>query len=499
MNRRAPGLIGIALLAVLLSATACGDSDATRTPPGSTDTSAAASRSATSTTGASQPIPFTLTPGKRPDPHPLPVASRLPAWEDVPDAITAVSLPEPGVTILQSGGTTLAVDTASGVVRIIAELPPEVPSERYHNVQFAPSPDGTRFAFACDDGAAWTHFRAANLCIAAPGVPATIVASVSALAPTAAIKRESGNGVTLVWSPDGRRIAFQAYVETGTPQREDSRAQIYVTDLDSGFTALIVENERAGYAIIRWSPDSQRLALLSDSNGFGYTSIVIIDAESHETLRVGANVPYLIAIAPGFDWSPDSAAIAFVAASGKEPGAASLYVADLNDGAVTHLLATLVRHAAVWSPDGTWIAVTRYLGQRSQFDLITQVYAVRSDGSDARALSDQLAGSGWPYAWAPDNEHLVARGSRTSETGLYLIDINGTAPVLVPADVRGPSSSYAEYTFWSRDRRRLHYTQGGRCMKGGCVPGQLFVLDIATNTPTKLHDALIDPSLHPPR
>lgn len=497
MNRRAPRLIGIALLAVLLSATACGDSDATSTPSSPTSTAAVASPTAASTAGPFPRIPFTLTPSEPPDP--LPPPERLAAWEDIPDAITSASLPLPGVAILQSGGTTLAVDTASGAVRSIAALPPEVPWERYNNVQFDPSPEGTRFAFTCDDGGAWTHARAANLCMAAPGVPATIVASASALTPGAAIKRDSGYGVTLVWSPDGRRIAFQAYVETGTPQRTAARAEIYVTDLDSGLTARIVENDSTeSYVSISWSPDSQRLALLSDFNGVGYTSIVIIDAETRETVRVAANVGYLIAIS-GVNWAPDSVAIAFFASSAREPGAASVYVADLNDGSVTHLLATVMSQP-VWSPDGTWIAVTRYLGQRSQFDPITRLYVVRRDGSEVRELSDQLAGVRPPYAWAPENERLIARGSATSEIGLYLVDINGSTPVLVAADARSdPSSPYGEYTFWSRDGRLLYYTHGGGCMKGWCAPGHIFTLDLATNTSTQLHDAPIDRILHPAR
>jgi TolB protein len=124
---------------------------------------------------------------------------------------------------------------------------------------------------------------------------------------------------------------------------------------------------------------------------------------------------------PAFDdqaaVSPDGNRLAFVSS---RTGQADIWLLDLRTGR----LRNLTNHPGgdyrpAWSPDGAWIAFTsdrasegaraatpRSSGRPFSPDQLTQIYAVRENGSDLRQVTTAAAAAG-SAAWSPDSRQIT--------------------------------------------------------------------------------------------
>jgi WD40 repeat protein len=96
------------------------------------------------------------------------------------------------------------------------------------------------------------------------------------------------------------------------------------------------------------------------------------------------------------------------------------------------------------SPDGNQIAFCVRQGERAF------LYAVRSDGTNPRVVTDSLDLQGSP-AWAPDGQSITTAANENGVPHLFRVLLNGGSPVRIASD-------YALNPVWSPDGRFLIYS-----------------------------------------
>ena len=169
---------------------------------------------------------------------------------------------------------------------------------------------------------------------------------------------------------------------------------LYRMNVDgSGVEELAAGSEASGG---RWSPDGSRILFASDREG--NLELFVMNADGSQLRRLTDT--------PGNEvhpvWSPDGTRIA--TSSG---GSLQVMNAD-GSGAIT----IGVGDWPSWSPDGTRIAFSRRnmaLRDPLAEDYASDIYVVRSDGSDLRNLTNTTSAlrSYAAPAWSPDGSRLA--------------------------------------------------------------------------------------------
>ena len=186
----------------------------------------------------------------------------------------------------------------------------------------------------------------------------------------------------LAWSPDGRRLAFQAHNERyGASSRP---IYLYIVDLDEQELQRVAEGVNS---VVSWSPDGQRLAVVKADGGGGNLALVTLAADGSDeqlmsTIPVEGNFRRLTAWIPTVSWSPDGTQILYSCNSGA-------CVVNVEDGKVIKLLDNEnvgelgdEPYLAAWSPDGMRIAIFR----PADHNTLPQLFTVARDGTDHRDL-----------------------------------------------------------------------------------------------------------------
>jgi TolB protein len=176
------------------------------------------------------------------------------------------------------------------------------------------------------------------------------------------------------WSPDGTHIAFTQAAAQGT------RVDIAIVAVESGDVTMLTDTPEASEAYVAFAPDGETLAFFSDQGSA--PGIYLMDAD-------GGNIR-AVTNTGTFDfypaWSPDGSKIVFAFPGG---GVQSLVVTAPDGTSRTELTGEDTYDSfPAWSPDGCCIA---FMSIRSgQAD----VWVFRSDGSGARQLTTDPAEDG---------------------------------------------------------------------------------------------------------
>lgn len=216
-----------------------------------------------------------------------------------------------------------------------------------------------------------------------------------------------------VWSPDGRRLVYElrelAGGVAGSPR-------LYWLDLATGETLPLIEgDDTPGYGA-RFSPDGDWLSYVSPRD----EGIVLYRLSDGTQRLLGSRVGRPAA------WRPDSAQIIIGdltlhadlsqdlsgvltpdRSTAQESSTVYLYQVALAETGARQRLSpesAVDDSAPAWSPDGEWVAFGR-----SVPDAVfgRQLWLMRPDGSEARALTNEPDYYHGPPAWSPDGRYLL--------------------------------------------------------------------------------------------
>ena len=194
------------------------------------------------------------------------------------------------------------------------------------------------------------------------------------------------NAVAPVWSPRGDRIAFGlGQYNNGRGVRPGGVATIAV---DGSDLRMLTQSGDVNYGFPSWSPDARRLVLRAEEPGAKGLRILELESGTLSTLTSGPwndNFPA---------WSPKGNLVVFTS---DRDGDWELYTIRPDGTELKRLTRSPGNDAhATWSSDGEWIAFASARGGFKDEMPVGEgggqgagdIFVMRSDGSDARRLTD---------------------------------------------------------------------------------------------------------------
>jgi Tol biopolymer transport system component len=274
-------------------------------------------------------------------------------------------------------------------------------------------------------------FRRALLLLVSAGLIAGVAASAAPMdKPT-----EGLSNISPLWSPDSTRLAY--VTDAPGPNNHD----LWIVRADgAGFLDLTPDDLNEGSA--SWSPDGSRLAFTS-------APILTAGTVSVEIVNADGTGRHVVAAGAKPAWSPDGKRIAYFAVDGlhvmNPDGSNDRFVAQTDEAG----LGGAPWSSASWSPDSTQIAYIRGIN----------VFAVKANGSDARKLSQfgtpalRIAAS---PSWSPDGRMIafVVVGPATAPQPQDIWDVHPDGSGLKRLSSYGFLDSGAT---WTPDSRAIVY------------------------------------------
>ena len=231
-----------------------------------------------------------------------------------------------------------------------------------------------------------------------------------------------------VWSPDGKRLAFDSSRTDHTPNDAVPVNDVFVMKSDgSGVRTLTDSKGVSGDAA--WSPNGSLIAFDSDRGSRkGLSAVYVMPASGGKLRRITDPGSLSSDSKPRF--SPDGTHLTFTRARGTADHApAALFTVRLDGSGLRQLTSYALRvDDSDWSPDGTRIIVDAYPNP----DAYGDVYVVDATGGSPVNLTRNpvgQAGSADPV-WSPDGSTILFLDNRVvngvGRTGLATMNPDGT-------------------------------------------------------------------------
>lgn len=149
-----------------------------------------------------------------------------------------------------------------------------------------------------------------------------------------------------------------------------------------------------------------------------------------------------------------------------------------------------------WSPDGSRIAFAAQVGTLEEDQRLTEIYVMRSDGTDKRRLTTNETVDASP-SWSSDGAQLaftriVEPGSATARSGIFVLDADGGNERRLTGSAV-PSFDYSPA--WSPDGSEIVFVRAELTSSG--ARGGIYVVSAAGGAPRKLTDDGSEPAWSP--
>jgi dipeptidyl aminopeptidase/acylaminoacyl peptidase len=284
-------------------------------------------------------------------------------------------------------------------------------------------------------------------------------------------------------SPDGKRVAW---VETliGKDGAPSGKTAIYIADVE---TKAAARRLKAGAGAgdheetdVAWSPDSKRIAFLSDAAAAGQRQLYVANVSGHGEGAAGANgAAKKLTSVKGYlatpKWSPDGKTIALLFTENATRAAGPLVAETAETGeikdaffeqrlAVVDLASGKLRQISPadtyiyeydWSPDGLRFAVTAALGNGDNNWWVAELYILEGASGLMKAIYKPHLQIANPV-WSPDGKQVAFIEGLMSDAGLTGGDIftlsleDGAVQ-----DVTPEMKASASWIGWTPDKKIL--------------------------------------------
>ncbi len=199
-------------------------------------------------------------------------------------------------------------------------------------------------------------------------------------------------------SPDGKQVAFVV------------RGEIFVVNVEKGGEAKSITDHPYRDFDIDWSPDSRKLAFISERDG--NREVYIVDVRTRELRRL-TNTPDAAESNP--EWSPTGNYVAFV----RGPFGQQLCWVDVNTGEEKVVVEGPFIGEFAWSPDGRWICFNR----RDPANNVTDLYIAPWNGGETVNVTRMPYWNG-SIVWTKDGKNIVFRSNRTDDNvDIYVLPL----------------------------------------------------------------------------
>ena len=220
------------------------------------------------------------------------------------------------------------------------------------------------------------------------------------------------------WSPDGRYVAYTAFVKHLNSGKTNSDLFLYDIVTNSRKILSYRPGINSGAA---FSPDGKSIFLTLSEDGNSDIFKIGLDGKVQKKITNGPNGAANVEPA----LSPNGKLMAY---SSERGGPASIYILDIDDSNAKPKRITFagqLNNSPSWSPDGKQIAFAGY--DEGRFD----VFIMNSDGSKLHRLTSAKKSNGKPAnnehpSFSPDGRFIVFDSDRSGTNQIYVMAPDGS-------------------------------------------------------------------------